>query len=71
MKCAVPIVEVVEATEAEDIIKLPNSILSAFQTDMFLSDRPQFSQENMVEGRDGFHSAQMSLYRIYSDGSVS
>jgi hypothetical protein len=71
MKCALPIVEVVEATEAEDIIKFPNSILSAFQTDMFLSDRPQFTQENMVGGSDGFHSAQMSLYRIYSDGSVS
>ncbi len=70
MECSVPIVEAFEAKESNDLEKLPNSIMDVFQTDIFLSDKPQMSEDLIIEGCDGFHKAQMSLYQNYSDGSV-
>ena len=48
----------------------PNKIMELFKTDVFLTDRPSFIKEDIIEGSDRFHKQQMTLYSAYSDGSV-
>jgi hypothetical protein len=72
-----------ENTESEDVTDSPNCLSQAFETDIFLSDRPRITTSNPISNQKQNHQSetqsndqnecnelQLTLYGFYSDGSI-